>query len=367
MISHRIFYLIFYTVVLVLTGCSAEEPAVKAPRPVMVVQPQAADAVLLAFPGEVRARLEPELAFRWGGKVAQRLVDVGAHVKTDQILAELDPEDVRLHLDAMRAQVSAAEANLELVKAERDRYSKLLDRQLVSRSHYDNAQNQFKNGEARLRQARAELEAAKNQADYTKLRAPYYGVIAQARVEAGQVVAAGQTVFVLAVDGEREVAINLPEHAIERFKVGQPVEVSLWSQPDQRFAGEIREIAPAADPRSRTYATRVAFRTATIAAELGQSARVYMQSDVPAQYAVPLSAVNAENGQPYVWVVDPARSTVQQRKVQLGAYTQDTVPVLSGLTANDWVVAAGVHILQEGQVVRPVDRANQPVQLSAKE
>lgn len=365
--SHRIFYLFFYTTLLALTACSAEEPVVKAPRPVMVVQPQTADAVVQAFPGEVRARLEPELAFRLGGKVTKRLVDVGTQVKTDQVLAELDPEDVRLHLDAMRAQVSAAEANLQLVKAERDRYSKLLDRQLVSHSHYDNAQNQFKTGEARLRQARAELEAAKNQADYTQLRAPYYGVIAQARVEAGQVVAAGQTVFVLAVDGEREVAINLPEHAVERFKVGQAVEVSLWSQPDQRFAGEIREIAPAADSRSHTYAARVAFRTATIAAELGQSARVYMQSDAQAQYAVPLSAVNAENDQPYVWVVDPASSTVQQRKVQLGAYTQDSVPVLSGLTANDWVVAAGVHILQEGQVVRPVDRTNKPVQLSAKE
>ena len=365
--SYRIFYALFYSVLLMLTACSAEEPVAKAPRPVMVVQPQSAETMTEAFPGEVRARLEPELAFRLGGKVIKRLVDVGAQVKTDQVLAELDPEDVRLHLDAMRAQVSAAEANLQLVKAERDRYSKLLDRQLVSHSHYDNAQNQFKTGEARLRQARAELEAAKNQAGYTQLRAPYYGVIAQAQVEAGQVVAAGQTVFVLAVDGEREVAINLPEHAIERFKVGQAVEVSLWSQPDQRFAGEIRELAPAADSRSRTYAARVAFRTATVAAELGQSARVYMHSDAQAQFAVPLSAVTAENNQSYVWVVDPSSSTVQQRHVQLGAFTQNTVPVLSGLLGDEWVVAAGVHMLHEGQAVRPVDRSNKPVPVSAKE
>jgi multidrug efflux system membrane fusion protein len=365
--SHRIFYAFFYATLLALTACGAEDPVAKNPRPVMVIQPQLAEAMTEAFPGEVRARLEPELAFRLGGKVIKRLVDVGAQVQANQVLAELDPEDVRLHLDAMRAQVSAAEANLQLVKAERDRYSKLLDRQLVSHSHYDNAQNQFKTGQARLRQARAELEAAKNQADYTQLRAPYYGVIAQARVEAGQVVAAGQTVFVLAVDGEREVAINLPEHAIERFKVGQVVEVSLWSQPDQRFAGEIRELAPAADSRSRTYAARVAFRTATIAAELGQSARVYMRSNAQAQHAVPLSAVTAENDQSYVWVVDPDSSTVQQRQVQLGAFTQDNVPVLSGLLGTEWVVVAGVLMLHEGQVVRPVDRANKPVPLSAKE
>ncbi|MDD2223914.1 MAG: efflux RND transporter periplasmic adaptor subunit [Pseudomonas sp.] len=364
---HRIVYLFVYVSLATLSACGGEEPVLSSTRPVMVVKPQVSKDLTLTFPGEVRARLEPELAFRLGGKVIKRLVDVGAQVSTDQVLAQLDPEDVHLHLDAMQAQVSAAQANLQLVRAELERYKTLLDRQLLSRSHYDNAQNQFKAGEARLRQAQAELETAKNQANYTQLRAPYYGVIAQAKVEAGQVVAAGQTVFVLAVDGEREVAINLPEQAIERFKVGQSVEVSLWSQPDRRFAGEIREIAPAADSRSRTYAARVAFRTATIAAELGQSAKVYMRSGSEAQFSVPLSAVTAEAEQAYVWVVDPRHSNVQRRNVELGPFGQTQVPILQGLQGDEWIVLAGVHLLQEGQAVRPVDRANQPVPLSAKE
>ncbi|QEY57978.1 efflux RND transporter periplasmic adaptor subunit [Pseudomonas sp. C27(2019)] len=365
--SHRIFYLCLYMSLALLSACSEEAPVVSNTRPVMVIKPLLSNDTTVAFPGEVRARLEPALAFRLGGKVTERLVDVGTKVTTDQVLARLDPEDVRLHLDAMQAQVSAAQANLQLVQAERDRYKKLLDRQLLSRSHYDTAENQFKAGAARLRQAQAELEAAKNQADYTELRAPYFGVISQAQVEAGQVVAAGQTVFILAADGEREVAINLPEHSIERFKVGQAVEVTLWSQPDRRFAGEIREIAPSADSRSRTYAARVAFRTATIAAELGQSARVYMHSSADNEYAVPLSAVTAEADQPYVWVVDPATSQVHKRNVQLGAFGQEQVPVVDGLQGDEWVVAAGVHLLLEGQAVRPVDRTNQPVPLSAKE
>ena len=364
---HRLAYAFIALSLTLLSACGHEEPVVNTVRPVMVVQPEAASQTQMAFPGEVRARLEPELAFRLGGKVTQRLVDVGAKVTTDQVLAKLDPEDVRLHLEAMQAQVSAAQANLDLVRAERDRYKTLLDRQMLSRSHYDNAQSQFKSGQARLRQAQAELAAAKNQAEYTQLRAPYYGVIAQAQVEAGQVVAAGQTVFVLAVDGEREVAINLPEQAIERFKVGQPVTVSLWSQPDQRIAGEIREIAPAADSRSRTYAARVAFRTATIAAELGQSARVYIQTHAQEQYSVPLSAVNAEGQQAYVWVVDPETSTVAQRPVKLGAFTQTHARVLSGLQGDEWVVVAGVHLLLADQAVRAVDRNNQPIVFSSQE
>ncbi|NOP02794.1 biotin/lipoyl-binding protein, partial [Klebsiella pneumoniae] len=94
----------------------------------------------------VRARFEPELAFRIGGKVSKRLVEEGQRVKADQPLAELDPQDVRLQLEANRAQLAAAEANLALVRAERDRYQKLLERQMVSHSQYDNAENLYRAG-----------------------------------------------------------------------------------------------------------------------------------------------------------------------------------------------------------------------------
>lgn len=346
---------------LVLTGCSQEEPQALGVRPVMVAQPLLTGTAIEAFAGEVRARLEPELAFRISGKVIARRVETGSRVQAEQILAELDPQDVGLHLQAMQAQVAAAQANLELVRAERDRYQQLLDKQMVSRSNFDSAHNQFKNGQARLKQAQAELEAAKNQTQYAQLRAPYAGVITRANVEAGQVVAAGQTVFVLAVDGEREVSFSIPEHIIDRFVLGQPVEVELWSQSNQRLTGEVRELAPAADPRSRTYAARVALHSSVSAAELGQSARVYVNADTLAQLAVPLSAVNAEHNQAYVWVVDLATQTIARRDVQTGAYTQTTVPIISGLQVDDWIVVAGVHLLQEGQQVRAVDRDNRPV------
>src|SRR5690606_24531605 len=118
-------------------------------------------------------------------------------------------------------QLAAAEANLNLVRAERDRYKKLLDRQMVSHSQYDNAENLYRAGMARLKQARAEFDVAGNQAEYAVLRAPQDGVIAKRQVEVGQVVAAGQTVFTLAADGEREVAIGIPEQQFGRFTVGQ--------------------------------------------------------------------------------------------------------------------------------------------------
>lgn len=352
--------------ILVLTACGQETQPPAAPRPALVIQPQPTGASADSYPGEVRARFEPELAFRIGGKVTKRLVEEGQRVKADQPLAELDPQDVRLQLEANRAQVAGAEANLALVKAERERYQKLLERGMVSRSQFDNAENLFHAGQARLRQAKAEFDVAGNQADYAVLRAPQSGVIAKRQVEVGQVVAAGQTVFTLAADGEREVSIGLPEQQFSRFTVGQAVSVELWSHPDQRFDGRIRELSPAADPRSRTFAARIAFTSIKAPAELGQSARVFIAHAEHAPLSVPLSAVSAEAGQAYVWRVTQD-NRLQRAPVRLGPYGADSVPVLEGLTASDWVVAAGGHVLREGQEVRPVDRSNRVVNLATKE
>jgi len=364
MLRHALPLALPVSLALLLVACGQESAPQTSLRPAMVVQPQPASAAADSYPGEVRARFEPELAFRIAGKVSKRLVEEGQRVKAEQPLAELDPQDVRLQLEASRAQLAAAEANLNLVKAERDRYKTLADRQMVSHSQYDNAENLYRAGLARLKQVRAEFDVAGNQAEYAVLRASQDGVIAKRQVEVGQVVAAGQTVFTLAADGEREVLIGLPEQQFGRFEVGQPVTVELWSQPDQRFSGRIRELSPAADPRSRTYAARIAFSAGKVPAELGQSARVFIQHAEQVPLAVPLSALTAENGQTYVWRVD-ANNTLKRVPVRVGAYGENTVPVLEGLNASDWVVAAGVHVLQEGQQVRPVDRSNRVVNLAA--
>lgn len=367
MFRHALSLALPVSLIALLVACgSAEEVQPKA-RPAMVVHPLPSGELMDTYPGEVRARLESELAFRIGGKVAKRLVDVGDRVKAGQPLAELDPQDVRLQLEAARAQVRAAEANLQLVRTERDRYKKLMERQLISRSQYDNAENLYRSGEARLQQIQAEFNVANNQAGYAVLQATQNGVIAKRMIEAGQVVAAGQPVFTLAAAGEREVLISLPEQGFDRVKVGQPVEVELWSQAGERFPGRIRELAPSADPQSRTFAARVAFTEGKVLAELGQSARVFIRVEGDVPLAVPLSALTAENGAPYVWVVEPKTTKLVRTPVRIGAYGENTVPVLEGLSANDWVVAAGVQVLREGQLVRPVDRDNRVVEFAVQE
>lgn len=336
-----------------LVGCGGTPRASDAARKVLVVQPgAAADMAAEAFAGDVHAREESVLAFRVGGNLARRLVDAGQAVKQGQVLAELDPGDAQL-------QASAARADLVRLQGDLARYRTLLAQQLVSQSAYD-AQD------AAYRAARAKYDLMRNQDDYTRLRAPRDGVIASRQAEAGQVVAAGQPIFVLAADGGREVAIGLPEARIRDFHTGQPAVVELWSAPGKRLPGHIREIAAAADPQTRTYAARVALDGALAAdAALGQSARVYIAGRADAGLRLPLSAVQrGEDGTTAVWVV--AGGKAQLRPVRLGGYGEDSVPVLGGVGPGDWVVAAGGHLLREGEQVAPVDRRNRPVAAGAR-
>ena len=209
---------------LLLAACGGEQAAEVA-RPALVVQPLSANPELSAFAGEVHARVEPQLAFRIGGKIARRLVDAGQWVKAGQPLAELDSSDVRLQDQAAGAQLSSAKSDLQLAKNELDRYKNLLDSQLVSRSLYDTRLAQYQAAAAKVRQAAAQANVSGNQADYAVLRAPASGLIAQRLAEAGQVVAAGQPIFVLAADGDREVSISVPENALSQFTLGRDLVV----------------------------------------------------------------------------------------------------------------------------------------------
>lgn len=351
-----------------LASCGHGDPAPVAPRPVLVMRagagPGSTRDGLVAFAGEIRAREETALSFRVGGKLVRRLVDVGDRVRAGDLLAEIDPGDLRLQVEALQAQASAAEAQLARVRADHARIASLAKDQLVSRSALDQQTAALRAAEGDARAARAQLDLARNQAGYSQLRAPRDGAISSRQAEAGQVLAAGQPVFGLAADGGREVAFALPESNLRDFSVGQPVLIELWSAAGERIPGRIREIAPAADPQARTYAARATLDVVEgRRVDLGQSARVYIPTGTDGSaMRLPLSALHrGESGRTVVWVVDPKAGKAQRVPVRIGPYAADGAAVLAGLKATDWVVMAGGHLLHEGQDVIPVDRSNRPI------
>ena len=350
---------------MLLAGCQQKEAPSAPAKIVMVAHPVAAAPGSSNYSGEVRARQEANLSFRVGGKVTQRLVDVGSQVIKGQVLAVLDPTDANLQLNAAKAQLDSALAVERTAQTELSRYRQLLPENAISRSQFDQVENQYKTARSNAQQARANYEVVSNQAAYATLRADKNGVIVTRHIEVGQVVSAGQPIYTVAIDGERDVVVGVPEQVVNQLRVRQPVQVSLWSNADQLLPAYIREISPAADA-SRTFAVRVALSNSNgmdkTPVNIGQSARVFIRmANNHQELSIPLAALTAEQQNSYVLVFNPATNTLIKKSVKIGAYGRDSVPVLAGLNAQDWVVIGGVHLLQVGQTVRAVNRDNQPI------
>ncbi len=347
-----------------LGGCSKENSSAAQEVPfVMVTQPGAAQINQKSYAGEVQARQQTALAFRVGGQVIERYADVGDQVKVGQVLARLDVKDAELQKASNRAQLESAQSALKTAEDELKRFQQLLPINAVSRSQYDAVENQYKNAQAALKQAQSAYDASSNQTQYNQLIANKNGVITERNIEVGQVISAGQPAYQLAINGDREVVIGVPEQAIAEIKTGQRAKVTLWSRPDEQFDAYVREISPAAD-QSRTYSVKVVLREGNALIQLGQSARVFFSHAENGQLNVPLSSVSAQGQQAYVLTVQPD-NTVHKVPVALGAYGRDSVPVLSGLKASDYVVIGGVHLLREKQKIKPIDRENRPVTIQA--
>lgn len=341
---------------LFLAACSEAPPPPAAPKLVRTLKvgagDPATDGAQRSYSGEVRARIETTLGFRVAGKIVERRAELGQAVKAGQVLARLDPTDASL-------QLTQAEAQRALAAADVARYRDLKAKNYISASALDARETAFKAAEA-------QAQLAKNQASYTTLVADRNGVIGQVLAEPGQVVSVGQAVFRLAPDGEREIAIALPENEVTRFKLGQAAEVTFWAAAGatsgatgKPLVGRVREISPVADPVTRTYAARVSLKDADPLLPLGMSATVRFPSGASgaANLIVPLAAIFQQGKQPAVWKVG-ADGTVTLQAVTVSAYTDAGAVVSGGLAGGEQIVAAGVNLLTAGEKVRVAAQAS---------
>jgi len=340
-----------------LAACGAKDKPVEPVRPVQLTQVKLGGANTTAvFAGEVKPRYEADLGFRIGGKLVARYVDVGARVSKGQALARIDPADVGLQAEAAKAQVAATESEWKFAQAEYDRYQGLLKEKFISASALDAKRNTLDANRAKYEQAKANLAVAQNQASYATLNASDDGVITAVNADAGQVVTAGQAVFRLARAEEREVAISVPENRIGELTGARQLFVALWANPQKLYPAKVREVSPSVDAVTRTFAVRVAIANPDPAVQWGMTANVGVLGNGAANSAIlPATSIYQQDGKPAVWRFDPATQQVSLAPVTIGQYREDGVVVTSGVRDGDWIVAAGVHKLLPGQVVRPYE------------
>ena len=371
--------ILFATLAVLLHGCSKAPPA---PEPVRAVKIITVGADKFAsgseYAGEVRAQVESRLGFRVGGKVMTRRVELGQRVKAGQVLAQLDPTDYKLAVDAARAQVAAALASRDLAAADFKRYRELREQNFISSAELERRDASLKAAQAQLEQAQSQLAAQGNQVSYAALVADVSGVVTAVEAEAGQVVAAGTPVFRIAADGPRDAVFAVPEDRLAAIKSGLAVRVKVWPGSDE-VAGKVREVAASADPVTRTYQVKVTLTAGTPPPALGATVTVMAQGlggaglEGRPVIKLPTSALRQEGQGTAVWVLDSASMTVRSQAVQVATADGNDAVIASGLTPGMQVVSAGVHVLSPGQkvtVYRPREAAtpalpNQTLPLSA--
>ena len=359
----RIAVVIAVSAAALLAACTKEpEPKPEDIRPVRVLKiGETAAARSLEFAGEVRPRHEIRLSFRVGGKIAERLVEVGTRVRAGQPVARLDPADLALAAASARAQAASLETERNLAAADLKRYRDLHERNFISQAEFDRRASTLEASEARLEAALAVARQSANQAAYAVLVADSAGVITAIEVEAGQVVAAGQTVARFARSGELEALFAVPE--VQRQLVEDAVDfaVTLNALAGRKWRARLRELSPAADPVTRTYAARATILEAGGEVELGMSARVSASVHAAApRIEVPVAALYSRGDQPQVFLVDIEGTagtvgTVRPQAVKTAGISDERVAIESGLKAGDVVVAAGAALLRAGQRVRVLE------------
>ena len=349
-----------------LTACS-EPPAPAAKvKPVFVTtvteaMSSQAFSQTRSFTSVVRARVETDLGFRTGGKVVDRLVEVGEVVKAGQALARLDPADYQLAVSAAAEQVQAASVDAQQAASDEARLRRLLADGSVGSADHERQKARADAAAARLEQARRQLDLARNRQGYATLVAPYAGVITGLRFERGQVVAEGQPVLSLARDGEREIVADLPEEWVSRVRT-LAATAAPWQDARSSLRLVLRELSPVASAQGRTFRVRYAAAPESLAQvgalPLGSTLQLNLSTrpDGPAATVLPVTALVKASGSAGVWVLDGKGSGLVFKAVEVVNMDDATVRV-TGLAAGAQVVSVGAQKLDAGMAVRAIERA----------
>src|ERR1700724_3844690 len=338
-----------------LAGCndSVAQKAVPS-RPVLVATAHyEAETPERSFVGTIRPRIEADMGFRVPAKGAKRLGGVGQTVDVGQPLATLDEVDLKLQAEQAEAERRAATGVLAQAGAAAIRAQALRVKGWTTGAQLDQAKAAADEARSRLNRAERSVELTNNALSYATLEADTRGVVTATLIDAGQVVASGQTAIRVARFAEKEAVVAIPETLVGRAKAGVAT-VTLWSEPNKKYAAKLREIAPNADPATRTYLAKFSLPDAGETVSLGMTATLTLADAATTRVArLPLSALFSEGGDPSLYIVDD-KGEVALKPVSVKSYETNCVVITGGVDDGSKVVVLGVQKIDPAQKVRVV-------------
>jgi len=344
--------LLFSAALLPACRAKVEAPAPEI-RPVRAITIEQRDfSVPVVLTGSIRAQDEAPLAFRIGGRMIERRVNLGDSVRPGQVVARLEPQNEQNSLRSALASLAAARGQLTNATTGLRRRESLAGHGAVSLGELDQARETFQTAQSQVEAAQAQVKFAEDQLEFTELTADAPGVITAIGAESGEVVAAGRMIVTLARQGGRDAVFDVPGKVIRSVPSDAEMVVSLKDEPKLTAVGRMREIAPQADPVTRTFQVKVGLTDPPPAMRFGATVVGQMTVDSSSAIEIPATALTSSNRQTAVWIFDPKTSTVTLRPIDVMRYEADAVIVSKGLVAGDVVVTAGVQALHPGQQVR---------------
>ena len=358
---------VFFMLVIVCGCRDAIEPgSVTMARPrvadvrVETVQAVEADRYYEAA-GTIEAVNTSDVAARIMAAVTSVTAMEGDRVEGGQLLATLDDRDLRQKVKAAEAAVRSAEKalaaarqNLELAETTVSRYQNLFDGKALTRQELDEAETRLKVArleyerlDAATQQAAAGLAEARAFLGYTRIVAPFAGIVTVRHVDSGSMAAPGQPLFTVAGISELEVAVGVDERFVGRLRIGQPVFVNMAAQ-GRTMTGTIKRIVGAVDTHSRHFTVKVGLTGADLQPGIYAKIRIPLAGE-QAIY-VPQDAVVRKGQLTGVYAID-ADNIVTYRVVRTGKVKAAAIEILTGLAAGERIITQGMEHAVDGGVL----------------
>ena len=313
----------------------------------------------LEIPAEFRPYEEVELHAKVSGYVSQMNVDFGDKVKAGQLLATLEVPEILDQLTNAQAMVKKAEADCTNANQIYDRMFSVRQQNtnLVAQQEVDNAQAKYLSAAAALAAARSDMEKYQTMVDYTKITAPFDGVVTRRYADPGALIQAGTT-----SDTQAMPLVRISDNYLQRLDffvsvqyvkdihVGDLVEVKVDSLQGRKFTGKVTRFSDKVDMDTRTMPTEIEVTNADLEIVPGMYASVVLKVQRrPGVLAVPAQAVNG-TVDPTVYVVNDQHE-IESRSVMLGLETADKFEVVSGLKEGESVMIGTRSFVRPGQKV----------------
>ncbi len=342
---------------LVLPACTRQEaPPPEIIRPVVTLTvPEPGAGRQRTFSGTVRAAMQTPLSFRVAGEIIALPAKRGMAVKAGDLIAQLDPKDYDLQVKQAEAQHAQAAAQAEQARAGYERARQLYETRNISKSELEAQEAAYKSAVAQQESTQKGLEMARQQVEYCTLKAPVSGSLASVPVEIHQTISAGQTVADLSSGEGLELEVGIPESLIGQIEMNAQAVIRFEAIPKALFNGVVSEVGIEAGGSS-VYPIKVRLEAMDARIRMGMVGEATFSfkaaGGTEATLIPSVAVVPSPDGRRFVWVVDPATTTVARREIQIGALTSEGLEVLEGLKPGEHIVIRGVNRIEEGKRVR---------------